>query len=160
MHMTSFGPAANQLGRSGAVTLAAPLALVLPLTIASPGHAADSLRGLAEGHGRYFGTELTQGDLSNGTLTGIAGGQFDMVTPGNEMKWDSTEPANGTYATFCPQAGHNGQGDSFQSVNYPNDYLRHFDYTLYIAANGGSNAWDATTSWADDTSWNIAAAWS
>ena len=27
----------------------------------------------------------------------MADAQFDMATPGNEMKWDTTEPANGTF---------------------------------------------------------------
>ena len=62
-------------------------------------------------------------------------------------------------ATFCPQTGSNGQGNSFQSVNYPDKYLRHYNYTVYIASNGGSNAWDSTTSWTDDTSWLVAQPW-
>ncbi|HVV19335.1 MAG TPA: endo-1,4-beta-xylanase [Pseudonocardiaceae bacterium] len=59
--------------------------------------AATTLRSLAEAKNIYFGTALTQGNLSNSTLTNIAGTQFDMVTPGNEMKWDTTEPSNGTF---------------------------------------------------------------
>jgi len=34
-------------------------------------------------------------------VTSIAGAQFDMLTPGNEMKWDTTEPSNGSY-NFWP----------------------------------------------------------
>jgi endo-1,4-beta-xylanase len=67
------------------------------MVAAVPAHAASTLRGQAEADGRYLGTELTQGDLGNGGETGIAGTQFDMVTPGNEMKWDTTEPANGSF---------------------------------------------------------------
>jgi hypothetical protein len=62
-------------------------------------------------------------------------------------------------ATFCPQAGNNGQGYSFQSANYTSKYLRHYNYNVYIAANGGSNAWDSATSWSDDTSWLVAQPW-
>jgi endo-1,4-beta-xylanase len=65
--------------------------------LASPASAATTLRQAAEAKNIYFGTALTQGNLSNSTLTGVAGAQFDMVTPGNEMKWDTTEPSNGTY---------------------------------------------------------------
>ncbi|MFD0328397.1 endo-1,4-beta-xylanase [Streptacidiphilus monticola] len=61
------------------------------------GAASSSLRQLAEAKGIYFGTALTQSNLSNSTLTTLAAAQFDMVTPGNEMKWDTTEPSNGTY---------------------------------------------------------------
>jgi endo-1,4-beta-xylanase len=59
--------------------------------------AATSLKSLAEAKGRYFGTAMTQSMLSNSTVTNLAGAQFDMVTPGNEMKWDTTEPSNGSY---------------------------------------------------------------
>ncbi|WP_084316071.1 endo-1,4-beta-xylanase [Actinospica robiniae] len=47
--------------------------------------------------GRYFGTELTGNMVDNSTITNLAATQFDMVTPGNEMKWDATEPSNGSY---------------------------------------------------------------
>ncbi|MEE4545114.1 alpha-L-arabinofuranosidase B [Streptomyces sp. V4-01] len=63
-------------------------------------------------------------------------------------------------ATFCPQPGNNGQGLSFQSANYTDKYLRHYNYTVYVAGDGGSNAWDSATSWADDTSWLVAGPWS
>jgi endo-1,4-beta-xylanase len=59
--------------------------------------AGTSLATLAEAQGRYFGTALTQNNLSNSALTTVANANFDMVTPGNEMKWDTTEPSNGTY---------------------------------------------------------------
>ena len=35
-------------------------------------------------------------------------------------------------------------------VNYPAKYIRHYNYTVYIASNGGANAWDSATSWSDD----------
>lgn len=50
------GPA---LGRLTVAALAAVTAALIPLA-ATPASAATSLRGLAEGQGRYFGTELTQ----------------------------------------------------------------------------------------------------
>ncbi|HEY2794935.1 MAG TPA: arabinofuranosidase catalytic domain-containing protein, partial [Micromonosporaceae bacterium] len=62
-------------------------------------------------------------------------------------------------ATFCPVTGNSGTGWSFQSVNYPTKYIRHFNFTVYLASNGGSNAWDATGSWAQDTSWLAATPW-
>jgi endo-1,4-beta-xylanase len=73
-------------------------ALAGSTVIAAPASAAGSpLRQLAEGKGKYFGTALTQGNLGNSTLTGVAGAQFDMVTPGNEMKWQTTEPSRGVF---------------------------------------------------------------
>jgi endo-1,4-beta-xylanase len=72
--------------------LAGSLALVRP---ASADNA--SLKQLAEAKGKYFGTALVQSNLSNSALVGVATSQFDMMTPGNEMKWDTTEPSNGTF---------------------------------------------------------------
>ena len=62
-------------------------------------------------------------------------------------------------ATFCPQAGRNGQGTSFASSNFPTRFLRHFNSNVYIASNGGSNPWDATASWADDVSFVVSTPW-
>ncbi|MFJ2634144.1 alpha-L-arabinofuranosidase B [Streptomyces sp. NPDC093221] len=62
-------------------------------------------------------------------------------------------------ATFCPQPGNNGQGNTFQSVNYTDKDIRHYNNTVYIGGNGGSNAWDSATSWSDDTSWVVSQPW-
>jgi len=62
-------------------------------------------------------------------------------------------------ATFCPTPGNSGVGRSFQSVNYPAKDIRHYKYAGYVAGNGGSNPWDATASWAQDTSWLVASPW-
>jgi hypothetical protein len=62
-------------------------------------------------------------------------------------------------ATFCPQAGRNGQGTSFASSNFPSRFIRHYGNLVYIASNGGSNTFDATNLWADDVSWVVSAAW-
>ena len=68
------------------------LATAVPATAA-----ASTLRAAAEAQGKYFGTEVTGNMINNSTITNLAGQQFDMVTPGNEMKWDTTEPSNGSY---------------------------------------------------------------
>jgi endo-1,4-beta-xylanase len=85
---------------SNALAAAAVLAvggLLLAGVTSHAGAAGTGLKNLAEAKGIYFGTALTQSNLSNATLTAVAGAQFDMVTPGNEMKWDTTEPSNGSY---------------------------------------------------------------
>jgi endo-1,4-beta-xylanase len=75
------------------------------LAAAGPAAAAGStLRAAAEANGKYFGTEVTGNMINNSTITNLAGQQFDMVTPGNEMKWDTTEPSNGSY-NFGPGDG-------------------------------------------------------
>ncbi|WP_345460450.1 AbfB domain-containing protein [Actinoallomurus oryzae] len=59
----------------------------------------------------------------------------------------------------APQAGKSGQGTSFASYNYPTRFVRHYDNTLYIAGDGGDNAFDSATSWADDVSWAVGSPW-
>jgi hypothetical protein len=62
-------------------------------------------------------------------------------------------------ATFCPQPGKNGQGNSFASVNYPAKFIRHYNNNVYVASDGGTNAWDTPTSWADDVSFVVSPPW-
>jgi endo-1,4-beta-xylanase len=105
------GPAARAVR---AVRLRQPLAVAIAaaacvtggaLAAAVPATAAAStLRAAAEAQGKYFGTEVTGSMTSNPTITNLAGQQFDMVTPGNEMKWDTTEPSNGSF-NFGPGDG-------------------------------------------------------
>lgn len=76
----------------------AGVAAVGGLAAAGPAAAAGStLKAAAEAQNRYFGTELTGNMINNPTITNLAAQQFDMVTPGNEMKWDTTDPSNGSY---------------------------------------------------------------
>ena len=83
--------------RQSTGVLAVVAATVLTLVAAPFADAASPLRSLAEAKGKYIGTELTGNMVNNSTITSLAGAQFDMVTPGNEMKWDTTEPSNGNY---------------------------------------------------------------
>ncbi|MEY9967878.1 endo-1,4-beta-xylanase [Streptacidiphilus sp. MAP12-16] len=84
-----------------AAATASAVTLATLLLAGQAGAANTSLKSAAEAKGVYFGTALTQSNLSNSTLTSVASSQFDMVTPGNEMKWDTTEPSNGSY-NFAP----------------------------------------------------------
>ncbi|KAI5460775.1 glycoside hydrolase family 54 protein [Mariannaea sp. PMI_226] len=63
----------------------------------------------------------------------------------------------GEDATFCPQAGLNGQGNSFRSWSYPTRYWRHFNALGYIASNGGPHDFDSATSFNDDVSFVVGA---
>ncbi|KAI1375293.1 Arabinosidase B [Hypoxylon crocopeplum] len=58
-------------------------------------------------------------------------------------------------ATFCPQAGLNGQGSSIRAWGYPTRYFRHYSNVGYAASNGGVQTFDATSSFNDDVSWLI-----
>ena len=72
------------------------------------------------------------------------------------------QPMNGSTvnrqdATFCPVSV--SGGTQFRSLNFPTRFIRHFNNTLYIASNGGSNAFDSATSWTADTTWAVSAPW-
>ncbi|HEU5109642.1 MAG TPA: endo-1,4-beta-xylanase, partial [Micromonosporaceae bacterium] len=57
---------------------------------------------LAERSGRYYGNALVLEELgSNAPYTEVARRQFNMVTPGNAMKWETTEPSPGVF-DFAP----------------------------------------------------------
>lgn len=58
-------------------------------------------------------------------------------------------------ATFCPQSGLNGQGNSFRSWSYPTRYWRHYNAIGYIASNSGPHSFDAAGSFNDDVSFVV-----
>ncbi len=62
-------------------------------------------------------------------------------------------------ATFCPRAGNSGSNFSLMSYNFSYKYVRHFNFLGYIASDGGSNAWDASSLWNQDTTWASASPW-
>jgi endo-1,4-beta-xylanase len=66
---------------------------------ASPeAHAASSTLGAAAADsGRYFGTAVAAGRLGDSTYSTILDREFNMITPENEMKWDTTEPSRGNF---------------------------------------------------------------
>src|SRR3954471_22453517 len=55
------------------------------------------LRALAAPIGLRVGTAVAPGDLANRAYAKIAGQQFNVVTPENELKWETVEPTRGTY---------------------------------------------------------------
>ncbi|KXS97135.1 hypothetical protein AC578_2912 [Pseudocercospora eumusae] len=58
-------------------------------------------------------------------------------------------------ATFCYQAGLNGQGNTIRAWGYPTRFVRHFNDIGYIARNGGPDAFDLTNSFNNDASWVV-----
>ncbi|MEY9876779.1 endo-1,4-beta-xylanase [Streptacidiphilus sp. MAP12-33] len=84
-----------------AVVLAAAGAAVPLVAQASHTSNAGTLGAAAAGSGRYFGTAAASGRLGDSTYSSILDREFNMITPENEMKWDTTEPSRGSF-NFAP----------------------------------------------------------
>jgi len=82
----------RRLATTTAIAVAGITAVVVVVSVGGPASAATTLRASAEAQNRYFGSDVTADMLNNSTVTNVQSAQFDMVTPGNEMKWDTTEP--------------------------------------------------------------------
>src|SRR5215472_16905112 len=80
---------------AGAVASTALASLALGSTGAhaalAPGTPLKTL--MAANGSRYFSSDMTGDLLSNTTVTQLQAQQFSMLTPGNEMKWDTTQPS-------------------------------------------------------------------
>ncbi|MEV7404117.1 endo-1,4-beta-xylanase [Streptomyces sp. NPDC091267] len=64
-----------------------------PATAAEQG----TLHELAAAQGRYFGSATDNPELPDAAYAATLGSEFGQVTPGNSMKWDTTEPARGQF---------------------------------------------------------------
>jgi endo-1,4-beta-xylanase len=81
------------LGAVGAAALVVAVAVLLP----NLAQAASTLGAQAEASGRYFGTAVAAGKLGDSTVVSILDRESNMITPENEMKWDTTEPSRGNF---------------------------------------------------------------
>jgi hypothetical protein len=110
-------------------------------------------------------TWLVEPGLANSACVSFesANGSGDFIRHFNFQLF--LEPNDGTGqfaldATFCPRSGNSGSNYSFMSYNYSYKYIRHFNFLGYAASDGGSNAWDASSLWYEDTTWAVASPWS
>src|SRR5438552_10388646 len=82
--------------------IAAAAASVLALTGAATAAvetstSASTLRALGAQVQLRIGTAAGPNDLSDPTLSQITSGQFSVLTPENEMKWQIVEPQQGSF---------------------------------------------------------------
>ncbi|MFI8231170.1 non-reducing end alpha-L-arabinofuranosidase family hydrolase [Streptomyces sp. NPDC085900] len=85
--------------RASVLSLLALAALVTPGAASAAPDAvrASTLGAQAAQSGRYFGTAVAAGKLGDSTYSGILDREFNMITPENEMKWDTTERSRGSF---------------------------------------------------------------
>ncbi|SFS71084.1 endo-1,4-beta-xylanase [Streptomyces sp. ok210] len=76
-----------------ACAVAASLAGV-PAAAAEP----STLHDLAAAHGKYFGSATDNPELPDTAYAATLGSEFGQITPGNSMKWDTTEPQQGQFS--------------------------------------------------------------
>ncbi|MFR9787202.1 endo-1,4-beta-xylanase [Streptomyces sp. MB22_4] len=57
----------------------------------------STLNQLAQAHGRYVGSATDNSELNDSAYTAVLGSEFGSITPGNSMKWDTTEPSQGQF---------------------------------------------------------------
>ncbi|MFI5928536.1 endo-1,4-beta-xylanase [Micromonospora sp. NPDC051543] len=79
-------------------TLAVALTAGMTVALAPMASAGTTLKASAAEKGRYFGAAVATGKLSDSQYTSILNGEFNSVTPENEMKWDATEPQQGRFS--------------------------------------------------------------
>ncbi|MET9079892.1 non-reducing end alpha-L-arabinofuranosidase family hydrolase [Streptomyces sp. NPDC004232] len=95
-------PATRRVLAAAVVLAAAGAAVPLVAQAAhTPNARTPTLAGAAAGSGRYFGTAVSSGRLGDSTYSSVLDREFNMITPENEMKWDTTEPSRGSF-NFAP----------------------------------------------------------
>ncbi|MFJ6296067.1 endo-1,4-beta-xylanase [Streptomyces griseoviridis] len=75
----------------------APAATTSAQTAPAPAKKQPTLAELARRQGRYFGSATDNPELTDTAYTALLGREFDMITPGNGMKWYATEPRQGVF---------------------------------------------------------------
>ncbi|EME83499.1 glycoside hydrolase family 54 carbohydrate-binding module family 42 protein [Pseudocercospora fijiensis CIRAD86] len=90
-----------------------------------------------------FESKDTPGSFIRGVAFGLA-----LATPDGSKQVRED-------ATFCYQAGLNGQGNSFRAWNYPTRFIRHYNDVGHLARNGGPEDFDNPSNFNNDVSWVV-----
>jgi endo-1,4-beta-xylanase len=80
-----------------AATTTVLLGLLAVVVLATPA-AADPLKVHAAARGKYMGDAVDNSEITDATYRTHIAGEFNMITPGNAMKWDATEPNQGQFS--------------------------------------------------------------
>ena len=141
----ALGAAAGVAAVPGVATTTASAATRSPRLLADPlaAGASDSLRDLAAEIGLRVGTAVIPFDLDTPAYAAVLASQFSVVTPGNEMKWQVVEPAQGQFdwsgadrlVNFAEQHGQRVRGHTLLWHNQLPDWL-----TTGVASGAISNS--------------------
>ena len=129
----------------GALAVVAAAALMAPSTsgtaaAATPtpthGEQAPTLGQLAAAHGKYLGSATDSPELTDAPYVAILNSEFGQITPGNDMKWENTEPAQGQF-TFA-------KADNIVAMARANDQSVRGHTLVWHSQNP---SWLTTTAW-------------
>ncbi|MEU9046004.1 endo-1,4-beta-xylanase [Kitasatospora sp. NPDC048343] len=110
------------------------------VTASPAAHAAGSttLGAAAAGSGRYFGAAVAAGRLGDSTYSTILDREFNMITPENEMKWDTIEPSRGNF-NFAPADSIVGHANAHGQRMRGHTLVWHSQLPSWVSSIGDAN---------------------